>query len=270
MKVNVRDRDSKFKKSPIIESIFRMKWKKSMNSDPSADLRYSKIPADLYDLLEQEYPYVEQDDSAEGAYQFRKTTGGFPVIQIDPETMSIHMDETVYIEKIKFLGVCRAILEKFFRKFDFVYPVKLSLSYLNAFDLQEGENISNFLEEKLYTTLYFDSLIHDHVNRKREAIERKPESIRFRNEYRVSEPEGLFTCLISAPHPFKDKTVLLLDTSITSESSDSDLRVFSHSEEDKESILKSLFDWLNKVENLLYDWFFAMVTGYDTLFENEE
>ena len=276
MRPKVRTRNSKFKKPPIIESVFRMKWKKSVNSYPLVDFRYHKIPTGLYSLLESEYPYVEKEDPTGEVYWFRKTEEGFPLIQIDPESMSIHMDETNYIEKIKFLEVCGAILKKFFGAFDFVVPVQLSLSYLDAFDLQEGENISNFLKEKLHTTFSFNSIIHEHVNREQEVIRerdvigRKPVSIRFRNEYRVNEPEGLFTCLISAPHPYKDRNVLLLDTSITSGSKDTDIGIFSYSREGEESILKNLFDWLNKAEALVYDWFFAMVTRYDILFENEE
>ena len=265
-----RDRTSKFKKPPIVEAAFYIWWDpfEGVKSRDHIDFRYESIPADFYSEIKEDYGYIDEQGQPISfhpfpLHRFRRASDEFPVIQIASDRLSIHFDNTNFANRTNFLDTCKIIVGKFFRKFDFIRPTGLKLSYLDAFELSEEQNIHHFLGEKLNIELKFDQSVYDRVDKENQEFNANPVDIKIKNTFDIMEPGGTFSCGIENGR--KDETnerVVLLDTSITSE--DSDVHFL------REKPLVGLGKWLESAEEFIYDWFYAMINNYSELFEENQ
>lgn len=101
----MEESSSKLTNPPLMEVMFELRWKlKELTGNRTSDPAYSLLVGKLYDELREDYPSHEQLPTAEipaeiASYviqhRFRKTEGGWPLVQIGPGVLTIN-DDTDY------------------------------------------------------------------------------------------------------------------------------------------------------------------------------
>lgn len=245
-------------KKPLIEAIFELRWNiPSAEGDPN----YSLFIGRLFDRLEKEYPYYEnlpaslipaQIAGQIAQHRFRTVKNGWPLIQVGPGLVTVN-DTDNYTWK-DFGDRIKSVIDKVYE----AYPDKeafaidkLLLRYLDGFELDEEENMLEFLNANLKTKISYPTQLFDDV-----PIENKPTEIRVRSAYLVESPKGTIDIAIGSGRHRKKKRILM------------DIQFFSGRDELPE-MPEGFNNWIEEAHKLTDDWFFKLIEGdFEKRFED--
>ncbi|MFX0103459.1 MAG: TIGR04255 family protein [Candidatus Hodarchaeota archaeon] len=237
------------KNPPIIEALFEIKWKASKNRDGFFEGDYKFFPGIFSEKIKHSYPEVEILAHARipdeinpylPRFRFRKTIGGYPLVQIGPGVLTVNLDKDFTQEK--FLNACVDVLNILFEILPDLRIIELSIHYIDAFDFNFESDPFKYLDEKLQTHFRFSPELF-------EVSGIQPIPVRFNLEasYRVNAPKGHFSCQLRDGVRKSDNVRVLLMDSIF-RSLDGELPKNDE-----------VHEWIKDADEVIHKWFYKMI-----------
>jgi len=171
-------------------------------------------------------------------------TGGWPLIQVGPGIVTIN-DTEGYIWQD--FGQRATLLVKAISE---AYPepgqlriANLVLRYLDAFELDQDEDMLNYLSDKLKSTVSFPKELFQDT-----AVSRHPKVLNVMASFSTEKPRG--TILVrfgSGRH--RDKPALIMETAVRSETPDIP------------KMPEEFEQWVEDAHKLTDGWFFKFIEG---------
>ena len=151
---------SKLPKAPLVEVIFEVRW--VIQSKELQEMQY--LYGDLYQLLKEEYPVRETVNPQVPVdfflihapiHRFRKSKGGYPLVQIGPGIMTVNTVDSAYFWEEYEQRIIDAVEKlKSIYAFKHQHNVTLSLQYIDLLRFNFGaSDIIRYLEEYLHISI---------------------------------------------------------------------------------------------------------------------
>ncbi|MCP5524362.1 MAG: TIGR04255 family protein [Verrucomicrobiales bacterium] len=239
---------------PLVESIFEIRWELTQ---PAPGVRidpfYRLLPGRLHDRIQSEYQAYEQlptamlsDDMVPQMVQhrFRKTAGGWPLIQIGPGLMTVN--ETQNYVWDDFRQRCEyavATLWEAYPKSEELRVEAICLRYLNAVDMDPSKTSAfDFLRENMGVGAGLPESLFESG-----SISPLPIGFSSRSRLQCSRPKGNASVQFDTGLR-ENRPVLRWETTVIS------------SKEDVPSPLPdSIGKWLHEAHEVIDDCFYALV-----------
>lgn len=191
-------RSTVLKKAPILEAIFEMRWEMPQipNTQTRRDPAYPLLYGRMYDRFKKEYTLAEDLPSVQVhsdaspfvvRHRIRKSANEWPVAQIGPGILTVNEAKGYSWDRF------RHEIVRIFEAFTDFYPastfplniLKTELRFINAVEVEAGENPLKFFEEKLHTRLELDPNLYT-----KNKIKPYPEGLTLSAGFQIEEPVG--------------------------------------------------------------------------------
>lgn len=236
---------------PLIEAIFELRWQVSRDE---GDPHYTIFVGRFYDRVQNQYPFHESLSTAlvpaqmaENLVQqrFRSGKGQWPLVQIGPGIVTLN-DTDGYIWQ-DFGQRAKSLVQAVFEAYPEPQQLRVSnlvLRYLDAFELQPGDDILGYLSGKLKSTFTLPSQLFDDTT----AVLPAPRNLNILVSFPTSRPKGdILVRFASGKH--KDRLALIMETAVRSEGSD------------LPGMPQGFEKWAEGAHKLTDDWFFKFIEG---------
>jgi uncharacterized protein (TIGR04255 family) len=209
----------------------------------------------MYDRFKKEYTVAEDLPSVQmhpdaspyvGRHRMRKSATEWPIVQVGPGILTISEDKGYSWDRF------RDEIVRIFEAFTDFYPastfplniLKTELRFINAVNMEEGEDLMKFFAEKLHTRLELDQGLYA-----KNKIKPNPEGLTLSAGFQILEPVGNAMLGIGSGAA-EDKPAIIQQM------------VFQSGGENAPQDLGALDPWLDSMHGIAKNWF-------ETLFQGE-
>jgi uncharacterized protein (TIGR04255 family) len=238
---------------PLVEAILELKWKPSLSAQSNgvdADLRL--FLGKFHDALGKEYPALEILPTATvaeqmtpnlPAYRFRKSEGGWPVVQLGSGILTVNDTASYTWDDFRgrILRTVDLLIQTYAGKLDML---SLELRYLNAVAVDfDKEDIAGFLLEKFGVVISMPDTIFEG-----NSVTGRASLFSLQMGFPTNAPKG--TLRISfARGKSNDKDALVWETVI--QSGENQIPQFPD----------GFIEWLESAHGLAEECFFKLING---------
>jgi uncharacterized protein (TIGR04255 family) len=242
---------------PLVEAILEIRWAIQPQADGEGiDPGFSIFLGRFYDKVSSEFPESENLPAAMMPEQitpyvvrnrFRKTKGGWPLVQVGPGILSAN--DTEGYDWSTFRPMLRRTIEVLFEAYpQKIAPLKLSqatLRYVNAVPLnvtEEKKPVLEFLKDHLHTHISIDSLLFDDP-----TLATKAENATLRLNFQLDKPKAIGVVAFSTG-VHKNVRSIIWENMVVS----------------REEVPQSVQDfdtWIEQAHTITDRWFFTLSRG---------
>lgn len=236
---------------PLIEAIVEVRWQLSR---PEGDPHYDILVGRLYDRIQNQYPFHESlpttlvpEQMAEYLIQHRFRSGKerWPLVQIGPGIVTLN-DTTGYIWR-DFGERAKSLVQAVFDAYPEPQQLRISnlvLRYLDAFELQPGDHILDYLSEKLKTKVSLPPQLFKDAT----SVSPVPRNLNMMLSFATHRPKGdILVRFANGTH--NDRPALIMETAVRTEGSD------------LPNMPQGFERWVEDAHELTDDWFFKFIEG---------
>jgi len=237
-------------KKPLIEAIFEFRWQiRNEEGDP----HYTLFLGRLYDRVQKQYPFHESLPTAMIPlpaagnviqHRFRVNKGKWPLIQIGPGIVTINDTESYIWQDFgqRAKSIIKAVFEAYPEP-DQLNTASLVLRYLDGFELDQNEDMFNYLSTKLKSTVLLPPQLFENTD-----VSRSPKILNIMASFPVAKPKGdILVRFGSGRH--NDRPALIMETAVHSDSPD------------LPRMPEGFERWVEDAHKLTDDWFFTFIEG---------
>jgi len=237
-------------RKPLVEAIIEIRWGQEMQPDPA----YPIIVGRLYEQVRAEYGEIEDLPFGQipaeltvhmARHRFRKSKGGWPLIQIGPGVFTFN--ETEGYRRDDFSRRAKELLPKLFQVHPSPESLKITsvqLRYINAHPVgYPSENILTFLSKKMKTVFTLPQHAFE-----RTKVGSSPVGLMIQSVFPMQTPPGVLKLRFGTGKN-KDKPSLVWDIEVQS------------SGEDVPKMPEGFNAWLDAAHTVAENWFFELVEG---------
>lgn len=246
------------KNKPLVEAIFEIRWQIEQQNQPTVDSNTQFILGRLFDRISSEYPIYEQlpssvvpDNMAEGLVKHRiRSNKGWPLVQLGTGILTVNDTENYgwldfkkrIIDVVNQLYIVHPNQDKF-------SPRQLILKYVDAVDLQSGEDVYKFLEDKMKFNLSLNPLLFNKT-----LVDENPIQFDLQFAFKSTKPKGSVNFRLFKGQKVNNQgneitEALIWETTIQS------------FESELPEIPLHLDKWLENAHSVAHDWFFTLIEG---------
>jgi|ERR1700735_2088367 len=238
---------------PLVETILEFKWRpRLVGEGPTIDADFRLFLGKLYELIIKEYPAFEVLGTAAAPeqltpnlvqYRFRKSAGGWPLVQIGSGVLTLN--ETANYSWKGFEERANQMFDILFKHYPSkLAPVSIELRYINAvgFDF-EKVNAFSYLAEKFRISISLPPNLFE-----KSEISALPKAFGLQAAFRSKSPVGDVHLRLARANA-NNKDALVWETIVHS------------GEQDLPHLPEQFMDWLSAAHKLAEDWFFKLIEG---------
>jgi uncharacterized protein (TIGR04255 family) len=237
-------------KKPLIEALVEIKWGAEGEMDPGFHL----LVGSLYERVRSEYPDVEDLPTSNFPpalmthvvrHRFRRTKGGWPLIQIGPGILTVNETESYTWDD--FSRRSRDVLPKLFEAHpsgDKLQVSQLLLRYINGVDLDYlREDVLEFLHKNMRTDVALPASVFSDGQ-----VDAKPMEFGLRMSFRAANPKGTLIVQINTGE-IKKRSGIIWEL------------LFRSAGTEVPGMPSELDAWLEGAHNTVERWFFELSKG---------
>ena len=235
---------------PLIEAILEFRWQiRNEEGDPN----YTLFIGRLYDRVQEQYPFHEPLPTvmiplpAAGniiQHRFRIGKGRWPLMQIGPGIVTVN-DTGGYVWQ-DFGQRAKSLIKAIFEAYpepNQLSTASLVLRYLDAFYLDQNEDMFNYLSTKLKSRVAFPPQLFEGTD-----VSKRPKIMNIMASFPAGKPKGeILVKFGSGRH--NEKPALIMETSVRSDSPD------------LPKMPEGFENWVEDAHKLTDDWFFTFIEG---------
>jgi uncharacterized protein (TIGR04255 family) len=238
------------KNKPLIEAILELKWKPQLSNGVDSDLRL--FLGKFHDAVSKEYPSFEvlqsaalPDQMAPSApqYRFRKTLGGWPLVQLGSGLLALNETETYTWEdyRERSINIVKLLFERHPSKLELT---SLELRYINAVyvDLDKNDAVA-YVGEKFKVQLSLPTALF-----RESGVEQHSTQFSLQAAFPTKSPVGSIRFNL-ARGKANDKDAIVWETIIQS------------AEKQLPNMPEGFSEWLGLAHTVAEEWFFNLVDG---------
>lgn len=256
MTLSAKDKSLTLKKAPILEAIFDMQWEipQIPNTQARRDPSYPLLYGRLYDRFKKEYTVTEDLPSVQVhpdaspyvvRHRMRKAANEWPIAQIGPGILTVNEGKNYSWDQF------RHEIVRIFEAFTDFYPastfplniLKMELRFVNGIEIEVGENLLHFFDEKLHTRIDLPSGLFA-----KNQVRSKPEGMTLNVGFQTHQPVGNAMLAIGSGS-MEDKPAMIQQM------------LFQSLGENAPQDLGTLDPWLDSMHAIAKNWFKTLYEG---------
>ena len=235
---------------PLVEAIFEFRWQ---IVSEEGDTHYPLFVGRLYDRVQTQYRFHEPLPTsliplpAAGnivQHRFRAERDRWPLVQVGPGIVTIN-DTEGYIWP-DFGGRAKTLVKAIYEAYPEPSQLRVAgliLRYLDAFELDDDQDMLDYLSGKLKSKMIFPHQLFEGT-----AVSPHPRTLNITAAFPGQKPRG--TIIIgfrSGKH--NDKPALIMETAMRSDGSE------------LPGMPQGFEEWIEEAHGLTDDWFFKLIEG---------
>lgn len=248
---------SKMNRPPLLEVIAEIRWKLEP-SEPEGILRdphYKLLPGKMANLLQGEYPFLEQLPAADMPeeitsnivqYRFRKGENEWPLIQLGPGIITINQTGPEY-HWVDFEHRINHAINALYQAHQKGKDLKLDrilLRYLDSFPFKfEQENALDNLKKGFKTSIILEDSLLSSID-----VSHAPSGLDLKLVYPLIGKKAALSVRF-ARGEIEGKDVLISETGV------------QEGDEEAPCDEESIMQWFREAHGVTHNWFFAMIRG---------